>query len=142
LKIAPDLAPQQRNEIAEVALFSGLDGLIVANTTIERPASLRGKSVDEAGGLSGKPLFEASTSLLAEMFRMTGGRVPLIGVGGISSGEEAYAKIRSGASLVQLYTALVYEGPGLVARIKAELARLLLADGFAGIADAVGTGVR
>jgi len=138
LKIAPDLALEERQEIAEAALETGIDGLVISNTTIARPASLRSPHAREPGGLSGPPLFEFSTSLVAEMHRLTGGRVPIVGVGGVSSGAEAYAKIRAGASLVQLYTALVYEGPGLVERIKRELASLLDRDGFASIADAVG----
>lgn len=138
LKIAPDLTPQDREDIAGVALETGLDGLIVANTTIERPADLPARYRELPGGLSGRPLFEPSTRLLAEMARLTGRRVPLIGVGGVASGADAYAKIRAGAGLVQLYTALVYEGPGLVRRIKADLADLLTRDGYAHVADAVG----
>lgn len=142
LKIAPDLEPQQCNEIAEVALFSGLDGLIIANSTIARPAWLRSARAHETGGLTGKPLFAPSTALLSEMYRLTGGRLPLIGVGGIASGADAYAKIRAGATVVQLYTALIYQGPGLVARIKADLARLLRRDGFVSIGEAVGTALQ
>ncbi len=138
LKIAPDLAAEDRADIADVALAAGLDGLVVGNTTTARPAGLTGPHADEAGGLSGRPLFAPSTALLAEMYRLTQGRIPLIGVGGIGSGADAYAKIRAGASLVQLYTALVYEGPGLIGRIKRDLAPLLRADGFASIAEAVG----
>ena len=99
---------------------------------------MKSKFAREAGGLSGRPLFAPSTALLAEMRQLTGGRIPLIGVGGIASGEDAYAKIRAGASLVQLYTALTYEGVGLVARIKSELVELLKRDGFKTIAEAVG----
>jgi dihydroorotate dehydrogenase len=138
LKIAPDLTEEDRRDIAEVALEGGLDGLIVSNTTIARPPSLRSGYAHEAGGLSGRPLFEPSTAVLADMYRLTGGRLPLIGVGGIASGADAYAKIRAGASLVQLYSALVYEGPGLIRRIQNELAALLRADGFATLAEAVG----
>ncbi len=138
LKIAPDLAPDDRADIAAVVQEHGVDGLIVSNTTISRPADLQGRDRTEAGGLSGRPLFELSTAVLADMYRLTEGRVPLIGVGGISSGADAYAKIRAGASLVQLYTALIYQGPGLVARIKSELAAALKADGFATVSAAVG----
>jgi len=138
LKIAPDLTPQEREGIAEAALESAIDGLIIANTTTARPAELKSKFAREAGGLSGKPLFAPSTALLAEMRQLTGGRIPLVGVGGISSGADAYAKIRAGAGLVQLYTALTYEGLGLVARIKSELAELLKRDGFKHAAEAVG----
>ncbi len=138
LKIAPDLTDEDKRDIAEVALDRGLDGLIVSNTTIARPASLRSPHAGEAGGLSGRPLFAPSTAVLADMYRLTGGRLPLVGVGGIAGGADAYAKIRAGATLVQLYTALVYQGPGLVRRIQAELAALLRADGFSGVAAAVG----
>jgi len=138
VKIAPDLTPEERNDIAAVALATQIDGIIVANTTVARPPGLRSAAATEAGGLSGRPLFETSTALLAEMFRLTEGRVPLIGVGGVASAEDAYAKIRAGASLVQLYTALVFAGPGLIGRIKAGLIALLRRDGFASIAAAVG----
>lgn len=138
VKIAPDLSDAQRRAIVELAVARRVDGLIVSNTTIERPAGLRSAARDEAGGLSGRPLFEPSTRLLSEIYRDTGGAVPLIGVGGISSGADAYAKIRAGASLVQLYTALIYEGFGLVRRIKADLAARLAADGFASVSEAVG----
>ncbi len=139
LKIAPDLARDERVDIAQVALASGIDGLIVANATVARPPSLQSRYAHEPGGLSGPPLFATSTALLAEMYRRTGGKLPIIGVGGVASGEDAYAKIRAGASLVQLYTALVYHGPALVERIKRELALLLARDGFASVGAAVGT---
>ena len=138
LKIAPDLTDDDKRDIAEVALATGIDGLIATNTTIARPPSLTDRHRDEAGGLSGHPLREMATRVLAEMYHLTGGRLPLIGVGGIESGADAYARIRAGASLVQLYTALVYEGPGLVNRLKRELAGCLRTDGFASVADAVG----
>ena len=141
LKIAPDLSDPERAEIAEAALETGIDGLVISNTTVARPAELRSPQASEAGGLSGKPLFAPSTSLLADMYRRTRGEIPLIGVGGIASGTDAYAKIRAGASLVQLYTALVYQGPGLVLRIKRDLAGFLARDGFASIAEAVGADV-
>jgi len=138
LKIAPDLAPAEAGEVAEVALAGGVDGLIIGNTTISRPPSLRSRHAAEGGGLSGRPLFSLSTDLLRAVYRLTGGRLPLVGVGGIASGADAYAKIRAGASLVQLYTALVYHGPDLVDRIKRDLATHLRADGFATVAAAVG----
>jgi len=139
VKIAPDLTSEECGDIAQVALDSGIDGLIVSNTTVERPPGLLGRHAHEAGGLSGRPLFAPSTALLAEMYRLTQARLPLIGVGGISSAEEAYAKIRAGASLVQLYTALVFRGPDLVGQIKSGLACLLRRDGFVSITEAVGT---
>jgi dihydroorotate dehydrogenase len=139
LKIAPDLAPEDRADLAHAALATRVDGLVIANTTVARPATLQSPHAHEPGGLSGRPLFAPSTALLAEMYRLTGGKLPLIGVGGVASGADAYDKIRAGASLVQLYTALVYRGPGLVARIKRELAALLARDGFASLAHAVGS---
>ena len=142
VKIAPDLAFEDLRDIAEAALAAGIDGLIATNTTVERPAGLVGRHRGETGGLSGRPLFEPSTAVLADLYRLTEGRLPLIGVGGISSGADAYAKIRAGASLVQLYTALVYAGPRLVGRINRDLAGRLRADGFSSVAEAVGSGVR
>ncbi|HET7086608.1 MAG TPA: quinone-dependent dihydroorotate dehydrogenase [Rhizomicrobium sp.] len=139
LKIAPDLDLHALDEIAAVVRASGIEGLIVSNTTIARPP-LRSRHAEEAGGLSGKPLFEPSTRVLAEMHKRLNGAVTLIGVGGISSGADAYAKIRAGASLVQLYTALAFHGPGLVTRIKRELLALLERDGFARLSDAIGRG--
>ncbi len=138
LKVAPDLTEDDKRDIAEVVLEHGLDGLIATNTTIERPPGLSDPNRDEAGGLSGRPLFDPSTRVLADFYRLTEGRLRLIGVGGIASDADAYAKIRAGASLVQLYTALVFEGPGLVNRINRELADLLAGDGFAHITEAVG----
>ncbi len=137
VKVAPDLTPADIDDIAEVALAAKVDGLIVSNTTIARPA-LRSRHADETGGLSGAPLLESSTAMLRAFRRRTQGRLALIGVGGIASGADAYAKIRAGADLVQLYTALIYVGPGLVRRIKLELAALLQRDGCVAVADAVG----
>lgn len=138
LKVAPDLTDADKEDIAQVALDSGIDGLIISNTTIARPATLPPALAAEAGGLSGQPLFAASTAVLADFYRLTRGRLPLIGVGGVASGAQAYAKIRAGASLVQLYSALAYHGPGLVGDIKRDLAALLRRDGFSSIARAVG----
>jgi dihydroorotate dehydrogenase len=138
LKIAPDLTDDDKRDIAEVALAAKIDGLVVGNTTIDRPAGLRSRHRAETGGLSGRPLFEKSTRVLADMYRLTGGKLVLIGVGGIASGRDAYAKIRAGASLVQLYSALVYRGPGLIAEIRRDLAALLRADGFANLTQAIG----
>jgi len=138
VKIAPDLSEGELADIAAVALDTGIDGIVATNTTIGRPSSLKGGHAGEAGGLSGRPLFELSTRVLRDTYRLTGGRLPLVGVGGVASGADAYAKIRAGASLVQLYTALVYGGPGLVDRIRRDLAALLGRDGFGSIAEAVG----
>lgn len=142
VKIAPDLTEAERRDIAEIVLSHRIDGLIVSNTTIGGRHSLKSRFRDEAGGLSGKPLFALSSEVLADMYRLTSGKIPLIGVGGVASGRDAYDKIRAGASLVQLYSALVYHGPGLVNRINRELAALLRADGFASVAEAVGSANR
>ncbi len=136
LKIAPDLDEAALDDIAAVVNVSGIDGLIVSNTTIARPASLKSPLAKEQGGLSGAPLLEPSTRILRAMRART--KLTLIGVGGIASGADAYAKIRAGASLVQLYSALAYEGPGLVTRIKRELLACLDRDGFATLKDAIG----
>jgi dihydroorotate dehydrogenase len=138
LKIAPDLAEAEARDIVEVATAHGIDGVIVGNTTTGRPAGLVSAGHDEAGGLSGAPLFAASTRLLRFVRRAAGDRLVLIGVGGIGSGAEAYAKIRAGANAVQLYTALAYAGPGLITRLKVDLAARLRADGFTRVAEAVG----
>ena len=142
LKVAPDLNAEARADIAELALEGRIDGLIIGNTTLSRPEHLQSPRQTESGGLSGRPLFPLATACLSDFYRLTEGRVPLIGTGGIASGEAAYEKIRAGASLVQLYTALIYEGPGLVLRIKADLARLLRRDGFAHVSEAVGSAHR
>ena len=138
LKIAPDLIEDDLKDIANTAMFGGLDGLIVSNTTVARPESLKSSYAKQLGGLSGQPLFDASTAILRRMYALTYGRVPIIGVGGISSGLDAYLKIRAGASLVQLYSALVYQGPALVTNIKRDLIELLARDGFKSISQAVG----
>jgi dihydroorotate dehydrogenase len=139
VKIAPDLTSAEREDIASVALDTGIDGLVVSNTTVDRPVGLISGNAGEPGGLSGRPLFAPSTVLLGDMYRLTRGRLPLIGVGGIASASDAYAKIRAGAWLVQLYTALVFSGPPLLGQIKKGLADLLRQDGFASIAEAIGT---
>ncbi len=143
LKIAPDLTDEDLTAIAEVCLNVGIDGLIVSNTTISRPDAVLGlPDATEAGGLSGRPLFELSTRVLRDIYRHTRGKLPLIGVGGIASAEDAYTKIRNGASLVQLYTALVYQGPRLIHDITSGLPAFLRRDGFKCLADAVGTDAR
>ena len=137
VKISPDLSPVELADIAEVALATGIDGLIVSNTTVARPAGLTDAKRNEAGGLSGPPLFPLAVTALRELHRLTGGRIPLIGCGGVASGADAYDLIRAGASLVQIFTAFVYHGPAVVTRIKRELATLLRADGFSSVAEAV-----
>lgn len=119
LKVAPDIGLGTLDSIVATALLRGIDGLVIANTTTARPDTLKDKvTAQETGGLSGKPLFGPSTRLLAEAFLRLYGRIPLIGVGGIDSAEAAWAKIEAGANLLQLYTALIYRGPGLVNQIK------------------------
>ncbi|XAR64574.1 Dihydroorotate dehydrogenase (quinone), partial [Bertholletia excelsa] len=143
VKIAPDLSKQDLEDIAAVALALRVDGLIISNTTISRPDPVSKYPVaQEAGGLSGKPLFALSTNILREMYVLTKGKIPLIGCGGVSSGEDAYKKIRAGATLVQLYTAFAYGGPALIPEIKAELARCLEKDGFKSVSEAVGADFR
>jgi dihydroorotate dehydrogenase len=137
LKVAPDLEPDEIDAIARVAIDGGVSALIVSNTTVSRPA-LGSPHAHEAGGLSGAPLRSLAAARLADFRRATGGALPLVAAGGIASAEEAYARIRAGASLVQLYSALVYEGPGLARRIATGLAALLRRDGFTNVADAVG----
>jgi len=137
-KIAPDLTAQDKEDIVEVALAHRIDGLIVTNTTITRPPNLRSQHRNERGGLSGRPLFVLSTETLRDIYKLSHGKIPLVGVGGIASAEDAYAKIKAGASLVQLYTALVYQGFDLVQRINEGVVRLLELDGFKNISEAVG----
>ncbi|MBP6011254.1 MAG: quinone-dependent dihydroorotate dehydrogenase [Alphaproteobacteria bacterium] len=138
VKIAPDLDDHACADIAELALAHKLDGLIVSNTTIARPSTLKSRHANETGGLSGAPLFVRATAVLRQVRRLTQGKITLIGVGGISSGADAYAKIKAGATLVQLYTALTYEGPGLIARIKRELLACMDREGHHALDTVVG----
>jgi len=138
LKIAPDLTDAEVAQLAATAVDAGIHAIVATNTTLSR-AGLRSAHKEQAGGLSGAPLFRTSTRVLARLYRETGGAVPLIGVGGIASAEDAYAKIRAGASAVQLYTAMVYHGLSLGARVARGLDSLLARDGHASVADAVGT---
>jgi dihydroorotate dehydrogenase len=142
LKVAPDLSDQELPDVVSACLAHGIDALIVGNTTLSRPPSLGSPQREEAGGLSGRPLMGLSTRVLADVARISAGRLPLIGCGGIGSGADAYAKIRAGATAVQLYSAMVFQGPGLVGRIKRELAAFLKADGFASVAEARGADLR
>jgi len=139
LKIAPDLNNDELAEIAGVARETGVDAIIATNTTLAREG-LKSASAGEKGGLSGQPLFEMSTRVLAQLSRLTEGKIPLIGVGGVGSPEQAYAKLRAGASAVQLYSALVYEGLSLVPRLSQGMLAFLDRDGFSTIQDVVGTG--
>lgn len=138
VKLAPDLTPEQQQELAETALETRIDGLILTNTTLVRPEGLDPAFAQQAGGLSGQPLTRASTDIIRNFYRLTEGKIPIIGVGGVASGRQVYDKIKAGASLVQLYTGLVYEGPGLINSINQELLALLRADGYNRIHQAVG----
>ncbi len=139
LKIAPDLEMDELEHIAEKVMKYGVDGVIVSNTTISKKNNLKTiEYASEEGWLSGQPLFEQSTAILDAFYALTKGRIPLIGVGGISSGSDAYKKIRAGASLVQLYTGLIYQGIGLVDKINRELIQLLKQDGYGHISQAIG----
>lgn len=138
LKVAPDVDVGQIERIVEQARTYGMNAIIVSNTTLDRPDSLQSEHNAEGGGLSGQPLFDKSTRILAEFADAADGNIDLIGVGGIGSGAQAYAKIRAGAKAVQLYSALVYHGPQLVAQICADLEARCKADGFKTIAQAVG----
>uniref|UniRef100_A0A8D0BKC5 Dihydroorotate dehydrogenase (quinone), mitochondrial n=1 Tax=Salvator merianae TaxID=96440 RepID=A0A8D0BKC5_SALMN len=131
-------ALQGKEELRLLLTKVGVDGLVVTNTTVSRPSSLRGTLQEEGGGLSGAPLRQLSTQMVREMYLLTGGQVPIIGVGGISSGQDALEKIRAGASLVQMYTALTYHGPPVVKVVKQELEALLREQGFRSVQDAVG----
>jgi dihydroorotate dehydrogenase len=137
LKVAPDLTPTQIDDIASVAIGRGVDALIVSNTTISRPA-LHSRLGGEAGGLSGAPLKSLAAQRLKDFRSATGGAIPLISAGGIADADEAYARIRNGASLIQLYSALVFHGPGLAKRIADGLATRLRTDGFASLGEAIG----
>ncbi len=138
LKVAPDLDDASIGDISEIALTYELDALIVSNTTLQRPQHLTSDNREEAGGLSGQPLFQISTQTLRLFAQALGGRLPLIGAGGVESGMTALAKIKAGASAVQLYSAMVFHGPSLVARILYELDGLLMAEGFDHVSEAVG----
>jgi dihydroorotate dehydrogenase len=141
LKVAPDLEPADIDDIAASVIEHRIDALIVSNTTITRP-SLKSRHAAETGGLSGAPLRDLAQQRLVDFRKVIGSALPLIGVGGIASADDAYARIRAGASLVQLYSALVYEGPTLARRINAGLRALLKRDGFANISEAVGVDAR
>ena len=140
VKIAPDLSEDGLVAIVSTCIAKNVTGLIVSNTTIARPDSLRGRHKSEVGGLSGAPLFVSSTAMLARAYRLAGRRLMLIGVGGIFEPEDVMAKILAGAGLVQVYTGFAYQGPAMVPRLKTGLANLLRARGFASVTDAIGAG--
>jgi len=143
LKLAPDLLDSERQDIADVILKknSKVDGLVLCNTTITRP-NLTNSNKEESGGLSGAPLTDISTAMISDMYKRTHGRIPIIGVGGISSGVDVYNKIRAGASLIQLYTSYIYNGPPIVGKIKRELCEILETNGFSSLNDAIGNDSR
>ncbi len=139
IKISPDLMQQDMRNIIDVSLENNIQGLVVTNTTITRPKNLSEcQLAHQTGGLSGEPLFELATEALRQTYKLSNGKLPLIGVGGISNGQDAYIKIKAGASLIQLYSALIYQGFGLVKKIKHDLVELAKADGFRSIKDAIG----
>ena len=138
IKISPDLNDEQLRDIALMSLANNVNGLIISNSTTKRPDTLISSYKNELGGLSGKPIFLNSTILLKKMYSLTNGQITLVGVGGISSGYECYEKIKAGASLVQLYTALVYQGPKIINKILKELDELIIIDGYQNISEAIG----
>ena len=138
LKIAPDIADEEIADIIDVVTTHKMDGVIVSNTTLARPETLQSANAAEMGGLSGPPVFARSTELVRAFRNAAGPGLTIIGVGGVRDADTAYAKIRAGANAIQIYTALVYEGPGLIGRIKSGLAERLYSDGFASVAEAVG----
>ncbi|XP_046977734.1 dihydroorotate dehydrogenase (quinone), mitochondrial [Vanessa cardui] len=144
LKLAPDLTLEEMKDIVSVITKkeTKVDGLIISNTTIERPSLINQEFSSETGGLSGKPLANKSTDVIRTMYKLTKGSIPIIGVGGVFTGQDAYEKILAGASAVQIYTALIYHGPPVVTKIKSELAELLLRDGYNDVSSAVGKGVK
>ena len=141
IKIAPDINDEQARDIALSSLALDIDGIIISNSTIDRPSTLQSSYQSEVGGLSGKPLFVKSTLMLKKMYSLTNGQIPLVGVGGISNGIDCYEKIKAGASLLQLYTSLVYQGPSLITKIKKELLNCIITDGYKNIKEVVGANV-
>ncbi len=139
LKLAPDLDEKQMEEIAQAVMDAGVDGLILTNTTLSRPDTLPPGFAAEKGGLSGPPVRDKSTAVIANFYRLTKGKLPIIGLGGISSGADAYEKIKAGASLTQLYTALAFKGPDVVREINTDILKYLKRDGFSHVSQAVGT---
>jgi dihydroorotate dehydrogenase len=136
LKIAPDLSPEAVDEVVDVALRCGLSGLIATNTTVDRP--FEHALAKEAGGLSGAPVREMANAVIRRAWQRSGGTLPIIGVGGVFTAQDVYEKLRAGASVVQVYTGFIYEGPGMVRRLLRELGPLLARDGFRSVSEAVG----
>ena len=142
VKIGQELDDKELAGIAKVALNTGIDGLVACNTTGQRPAALRSSYANEVGGLSGSPIRKKANQTLSKLYKMTNGKVVLIGCGGISTADDAYERIKSGASLLLLYTSLIYGGPGLIAEIKEGLLAHLKDDGYTKLSDAVGANHR
>lgn len=142
LKIAPDMSDEQMRDVVQAAVAEGVSGLIATNSTLSRDAVKGHAHAEQAGGLSGRPMTERATAWIREIYQEVGSQVPIIGVGGIFNGEDAYRKIRAGASLIQVYTGMIYEGPGIAKKINKQLVRLLEQDGFAHLKDAIGVDAR
>lgn len=143
VKVDADADDAAAADVAAAALAAGVDGIVVSNTTLDRPPAVAAHAHGgEAGGLSGAPLRAKATAAVARMHKLLKGKLPIVGVGGVDSGDAAYEKIRAGASLVEMYTALAFDGPALVPRVKRELAALLARDGFKSVAEAVGVDAR
>jgi len=138
VKLAPDLTDDELREIADVLLRLKIDGIILTNTTIQRPSSLMSSNKEETGGLSGRPLQQRSTECIRNLYKWTNGRIPIIGVGGIFEGKDVHEKLRAGASLVQVYSGMVYKGPGMVSKLRHELANLMLQNGQRKLQEVVG----
>ncbi len=141
IKISPDLNEDQLRDIALISLANNIDGLILTNSTIKRESNLISINKEQKGGLSGKPLYNNSNIVLKKIYELTNGQIPLIGVGGISSGRDCYEKIKSGASLIQLYTALVYSGPNLINSMKGDLIDLIKTDGYKNVSEVIGKSI-
>jgi dihydroorotate dehydrogenase len=144
VKLSPDLTFAELKEVVDVTKRKDckIDGFIVSNTTIDRDLNLKSKHQAESGGLSGKPLKEKSTKMIEDVYKLTNGKMTIIGVGGVSSGQDAYEKILAGASVVQIYTSFVYHGPPIVTKIKKELSEILVQNGYENVSEAVGKGVK
>ena len=138
MKIDPDISKNQLSDISDIVLSSRIDGVIISNTSIQRSNELISKHASEKGGISGLPIKETSNKLLKDFYILTNGKIPLIGVGGISSGKDAYERILNGASVIQFYTSLIYKGPSIVSNIKKELIYLLKKDNYNSINQAIG----
>jgi dihydroorotate dehydrogenase len=138
LKVAPDMSDEHMSDVVQVAVAEGVSGIIATNTTLSREGLINQTHLNEMGGLSGKPLTERSTTWIKEIYQETGSQIPIIGVGGIFNGDDAYEKIRAGASLVQVYTGMIYEGPKVVNKINKRLVQLMKQDGFKNISQVVG----